>query len=192
MITKQTELDGNFLTQIAHHGKAFDWLHHSAEDGIYTDADGEPVNKGSFNHGYTQIRLGVIFERLGNYTPVSTLTLDVSSLDLSKYEVRSKEEIKPDLSIYPKRGLSRPQDILRMREMPLLAIEIVSPKQDVYDLIEKFKIYFDLGVQSCWLVEPAINAVTVYTSIYEWETYTRGEVVDPKLGIRLPIHDIFS
>jgi Uma2 family endonuclease len=152
----------------------------------------ESIDMGSFNHGYIQIRLGVVFERLGTYTAVSELNLDVSGLDLSQYEVRSKEEIKPDLSIYPKRGLSRPQDILRMREMPLLAIEIVSPKQGVYDLIEKFKIYFDLGVQSCWLVEPAINAITVYSSIYEWETYTRGDIVDQKLGIRLPIHDIFS
>jgi Uma2 family endonuclease len=152
----------------------------------------ESIDMGSFNHGYIQIRLGVLFEQLGNYTAVSELTLDVGGIDLSQYDVRSKEEIKPDLSIYPKRGLSRPQDILRMQEMPLLAIEIVSPKQGVYDLIEKFKVYFDLGVQSCWLVEPAINAVTVYSSIHEWETYTRGEVVDQKLGIRLPVQDIFS
>ena len=158
---------------------------------IDEEAD-ESANTDSFNHGYIQIRLGVVFARLGNFTPISKLTLDVSSLDLSKYEVRSKEEIKPDLSIYPKRGLSRPQDILRMREMPLLAIEIVSPKQGVYDLIEKFKVYFDLGVQSCWLVEPAINAITVYSSIYDWETYTRGDVIDQKLGIQLPIHDIFA
>jgi Uma2 family endonuclease len=147
---------------------------------------------GSFNHGYVQMRLGSLFERAGEYTPISELNLDVSHIDLSQFELKSKEEVKPDISLYPKRSLSRPQDILKMREMPLLAVEIVSPKQGVYDLIEKFKVYFELGVQSCWLVEPAINAVTVYASINEWETYARGDVVDQKLGIRMSTQEIFA
>lgn len=147
---------------------------------------------GSFNHGYVQMRLGSLFEQSGNYTPISELTLDVREIDLSRFDVRSREEIKPDISLYPKRGLSRPQDILRMNEMPLLAIEIVSPKQGLYELIEKIKVYFELGIHSCWLIEPAINTVTVYASIDEWETYTRGEVTDPALDIRLTVEDIFS
>lgn len=147
---------------------------------------------GSFNHGYVQMRLGSLFEQSGQYTPISELTLDVSGIDLSDFEIRSKEEIKPDICLYPKRGLSRPQDILRMDEMPLLAVEIVSPKQGLYDLIEKIKVYFALGVQSCWLIEPAINAVTVYRSLAEWETYTRGEIVDPTLALRLTIEELFA
>ena len=160
---------------------------------IDTDHEIEEVDTiGSFNHGYVQMRLGSLFEQSGKYTPISELNLDVRDVDLSRFEIRSKEEIKPDISLYPKRGLSRPQDILRMGEMPLLAVEIVSPKQGLYDLIEKIKVYFELGVQSCWLIEPAINAITVYTSLAQWETYTRGEIVDPRLDIRLTIEDIFA
>ena len=160
---------------------------------IDTDHEIEEVDTmGSFNHGYVQMRLGSLFEQSGKYTPISELTLDVRDVDLSRFEIRGKEEIKPDISLYPKRGLSRPQDILRMGEMPLLAVEIVSPKQGLYDLIEKIKVYFELGVQSCWLIEPAINAITVYTSLAQWETYTRGEIVDPRLDIRLTIEDIFA
>jgi Uma2 family endonuclease len=156
------------------------------------EIEDEVEDMGSFNHGYIQIRLGSLFERMGAYTPVSELNLDVSGIDLSQFDLKSKEEVKPDISLYPKRSLSRPKDILKMREMPLLAVEIVSPKQGTYDLIEKIRVYFALGVQSCWLIEPAINTVTVYASIDDWETYTRGEVVDPKLGIRIPISEIFS
>lgn len=160
---------------------------------IDTDHEIEEIDTmGSFNHGYVQMRLGSLFEQSGKYTPISELTLDVRNVDLSRFDVKSKEEIKPDISLYPKRGLSRPQDILRMGEMPLLAVEIVSPKQGLYDLIEKIKVYFELGVQSCWLIEPAINAITVYTSLEQWETYTRGEIVDPKLDIRFTIEEIFA
>ena len=42
--------------------------------------------------------------------------------------------------------------------------EILSPKQDTYDILEKFKAYFALGITSCWLVAPALRTVTVYAS----------------------------
>lgn len=147
---------------------------------------------GSFNHGYIQMRLGVLFDRLGAYTPVSEVSLDVSGVDLSQFDLRTKEEIKPDICLYPKRGLSRPKDILKMMEMPLLVVEILSPRQGTYDILEKFRLYFELGVQSCWLVEPAINTVTVYSSMIDWTTFTAGDVIDTKLGIRLPTSEIFA
>ncbi|MEZ4864681.1 MAG: Uma2 family endonuclease [Caldilineaceae bacterium] len=152
---------------------------------------------GSFNHGYVQMQLGALLAQAGDYTPVSELTLDISEIeaqgiDIRQFGLRSKEEIKPDISVYPKRGLSRPQDILKMNEMPLLAIEIVSPRQGLYELIGKFRVYFLLGVQSCWLIEPAINTVTVYAAIDQWETFAQGEVVDQKLRIRLTIDKIFA
>ena len=147
---------------------------------------------GSFNHGYVQARLIVGLDKLGSYTPVTELSLDVSTVDLGQFDLRTKEEIKPDICLYPKRGLSRPRDILKMTEMPLLAVEILSPRQGTYEILEKFRLYFELGVQSCWLVEPAINTVTVYSSIIEWKTFTTGNVVDDTLGISLSIHDIFG
>lgn len=147
---------------------------------------------GSFNHGYLQVRLGGLFDRMPEFTTVGELSLDVSGVDLSQFDLRSKEEVKPDLSIYPKRGLSHPKDILKMKEMPLLALEIVSPKQGMYEIAEKVRLYFSLGVQSCWVVEPVTQAITVYASVDEWEIFARGDVVDTKVGIRLSINAIFS
>ena len=87
---------------------------------------------------------------------------------------------------------NRLQDIIRMWEMPLLAIEIVSPKQSVFDITEKFKIFFELGVKSCWLVEPITGIITVFSSPDRAKTFTTGEVGDEVLDIRLPIGDIFD
>lgn len=162
------------------------------EENLHDDEVEEWADMGSFNHGYIQMRLGSLIEQTGQYTPVSELTLDVSGLDVSQFGLGSKEEIKPDICVYPRRGLSRPQDILKMNDMPLLAIEIVSPRQGLYDLIIKFRVYFALGIQSCWLVEPTINAVSVYTAIDQWETYTRDDVIDEKLNLRIPVNQIFG
>ncbi len=152
----------------------------------------EADNMGSFNHGYTQARLVVLLDRVGKYTPVSELSLDVSGTDLSQFGLKAKEEIKPDICLYPKRGRSRPLDILKMAEMPLLVVEILSPKQGTYEILEKFKAYFALGITSCWLVDPAINTVTVYTSIDKWRTFSSGEVIDEQLGIKLSLEEIFE
>lgn len=168
-------------------------MNEQAFEEMLDDEDAEGfADMGSFNHGYIQMRLGSLIEQTGHYTPVSELTLDVSGIDVSQFDLRSKEEIKPDICVYPRRGLSRPQDILKMNDMPLLAIEIVSPRQGLYDLINKFRVYFVLGIQSCWLVEPTINAVSVYATIDHWETYTRDDVVDEKLNLRIPISRIFG
>lgn len=101
-------------------------------------------DESSFNHGSLQVRLGGLFDRMAEFTTVGELSLDVSGVDVSQFDLRSKEEIKPDLSIYPKRGLSHPKDILKMKEMPLLALELVSPKQGMYEITEKVRLYFEL------------------------------------------------
>jgi Uma2 family endonuclease len=45
------------------------------------------------------------------------------------------------------------QDILVMQEMPKLVIEVISPRQGSFSIIEKFQAYFALGIQSYWLVD---------------------------------------
>lgn len=156
------------------------------------DETEEFADMGSFNHGYVQARLTVLFAQIDKYTPVNELSLDVSRVDLSKFDIKAKEEIKPDIALYPKRGLSRPTDILRMVEMPLLATEILSPKQGTYDILQKFGVYFELGIKSCWLVEPAISTVTVYASLTQWKTFSSGDVIDEIAGIRLSLNEIFD
>lgn len=159
---------------------------------IESNESEESIDVGSFNHGYLLIRLGVLFERLGAYTAVGDVSLDISKADLSKFDLKIREEIKPDVCLYPKRGLLRPKDILKMHEMPLLAVEILSPKQGLYEIVEKFRLYFDLGIRSCWLVEPVLHTVTVYSASDQWQTFIDGDVVDDVLQIRLLLAEIFA
>ncbi|MBC8235146.1 Uma2 family endonuclease [bacterium] len=47
---------------------------------------------------------------------------------------------------------------------PDLAIEVVSPTDKVYDVLEKVLEYLDAGVQMVWVIEPILKTVTVYRS----------------------------
>lgn len=147
---------------------------------------------GSFNHGYLQARLVFLLYKIGKYTTLTELSLDISKLDLSRFPINVKEELKPDLCVYPKRGLERPHDIIRMSEMPLLAVEILSPHQNAYQLLKKFEVYFALGIKTCWLVDPVIEAITVYSSLHKHTVFSEGHIIDDSLNIQLSIQEIFE
>ena len=150
----------------------------------------ESVDMGSLNHSAIQVNLAFLLKRLGTFSVYTELSLDTSRLDKNNYKF--KEEIKPDVCIYPKRGLSRPYDIIKMSEMPLLAIEVLSPKQGLQEIVEKIDAYFALGVRSCWLIDPTTAIVVVYSTLNNRKIFTAGEVVDDIIGIRLPFDEIFE
>ena len=81
-----------------------------------------------------------------------------------------------------------------MPNMPLLIIEVLSPKQGINDILTKFQAYFALNIKSCWLVIPANESITVYSTLDNLKLFDTGdvEVVDAVVDIRLPIHQIFA
>lgn len=155
------------------------------------DEEQEYDDMGSYNHSTVQANLAFVFKQLGNYSVAIELSLDSSSLDPTLYRV--KDELIPDVCIYPKRDLSIPFDILKMAEMPLLVVEVLSPRQFIASLLEKFKAYFALGVNSCWLVEPTTRTVHVYASMTQWQTFAADDTIhDPVLNSRIPCSEIFA
>lgn len=154
----------------------------------------EEEDVGSFYHASVQVNLAHLLKKLGNYRVCTELSLDIAKVDLKQFGVDFKNEAKPDVCIYHKRSLKESDDILRMSEMPLLAIEILSPMQGVYKIIQKFKLYFEMGIQSCWLVEPITQVVHVYPSPYHHKTFTiqNKEVFDETLKISIPFSEIFE
>ena len=145
---------------------------------------------GSFNHSTVQGNLAYLLKQAGNYTVPIELSLDASNIDLSQFGL--KNEVVPDVCVYPKRRLIASDDILRMSEMPLLAIEVQSPRQGGYVLTQKIKAYFAMGVQSCWLINPLNQVVHVYTNASHFTTFTAGNVIDTHLGIEVPFDEIFD
>ena len=104
----------------------------------------EPTDMGSHNHSYLQAKLIFLLYQWNEYTVFSELSLDISHLDWNQFHLQRKEELKPDICLYPKRSLSRPRDLIRMSEVPVLIIEILSPQQLIADILTKFEIYFAL------------------------------------------------
>ena len=84
-------------------------------------------------------------------------------------------------------------DILKVSQMPDLTIEVLSPKQLISDLVKKIKVYFALGVKSCWLVMPSIEVINVYSQTGK-RTFgiDSHEMIDEVMDIRLPIQKIFD
>ncbi len=135
----------------------------------------------SLNHGVIQSLLNeALMAYHPRYTIVSELTLDLEGL-----------RVTPDLCVYPQIDIDLMQDVIRMTEPPLIAVEIASPSQSQQELVDKIRQMLQAGVNTCWLVQPAIRAVTVFSSDMTSETFTRGTITDPATDIAVTLEDIF-
>jgi len=78
---------------------------------------------------------------------------------------------------------------------PDLAIEIVSPSEDLPDLLRKVAEYFASGAQQVWLLFPEKQEVVVYRSPFELQTLraedelTGGELLPQ---FRLRVAELFA
>ncbi|HDN26940.1 MAG TPA: Uma2 family endonuclease [Thioploca sp.] len=150
---------------------------------------------GSLNHSIVQAQITGLLYPDERFRVMVELSLDASQIDLSQFGLKTKDELKPDVCIYPRSvGLSEPTDILKMLDMPLLAIEVVSPKQGLDDILAKFKAYFAVGIQSCWLAVPAIKSIAVYSQPIRFKAFNMNDtdIIDEVLDIHLPIQKVFG
>lgn len=103
-----------------------------------------------------------------------------------------KRDRVPDIGIYPA-DLSFMEDEIRMTEMPLAVVEILSPQQELSELIARKNVYFRAGVRSYWLVLPELLSIYVYHAPNDFEIYTKNETLrDPNLGIELDLGPVFE
>ncbi|EDN66149.1 hypothetical protein BGP_1758 [Beggiatoa sp. PS] len=153
----------------------------------------EDSDMGSINHSIAQVRIASLLNNDERFTVMTELSLDISQQDFSQYGLKAKEEFKPDICLYPNTIDWQDRDIVKMTEMPLLAIEILSPNQSLETLKNKLYAYFELGVKSCWLAIPSIEAIDIYSQPKQHRTFTLNdsEVIDELLGIHLPIQKVF-
>lgn len=136
----------------------------------------------SYYRSYMGANIASVLKNEGTYSIFTKLTLAIDGKDYI-----------PDVSVYPKRKMEwRKRDIIRMTEMPLTAIEIVSPSQALDEALSKFEVYFRAGIKSCWLISPVMTAINVYTDMEQVQTFHAGDVIDPVLNIRIPITAIFE
>ena len=99
----------------------------------------------------------------------------------------------PDITIYPYFPLDYDNREAKRSDAPLTCIEIQSPSQSNEEMIGKQKIYFDFGVQSCWLVVPAMKGIFVYDRPGHYEFFHGNDTLrDAITGIELPLAPIFE
>ncbi len=160
--------------------------------------ENEELDVGSINHSIAQTKLTSLLDNDERFATFVELSLDASSVDLSKYSLKSRDELVPDVCVYagspPEPDKEIEDDILRVSQMPDLAIEVLSPSQSVSFLLRKIKAYFALGVKSCWLVEPSVDVIHVYPQPNRHRTFDMSdiEVIDEIMDIRLPIQKVFK
>jgi Uma2 family endonuclease len=134
----------------------------------------------SVNHSYVQSMLCSALVSLKQYSVFSELSI----------EIEGKEYV-PDICLYSKREIDFFHDVIRMTELPLLAIEVLSPSQVMQELVDKIEIYLDAGIQSCCLITPITRSITIISDKKNSKTFV-DNVIDDKLNISLPLNEIFT
>ncbi len=155
----------------------------------------EESDIGSVNHSLTQVMIASLLVNDERFSVLTELSLDISQHDLSKYGIKARDEIKPDICVYSNKIGFQEFDILKMTEMPLLAIEILSPSQGPKELKDKIRAYFDLGIKSCWLVIPDAQLISVYAKqggFRNFDVQHDSELFDEVMDIHLPIAKVFG
>lgn len=98
----------------------------------------------------------------------------------------------PDLCIYEKTPRNWQVDVIKTKETPLLAIEILSPKQNFNDIVDKMNnIYFPAGMKSVWVVLPPAESIMVFKPNEKTKTYNEGILNDAASGFELNLDKIF-
>lgn len=93
----------------------------------------------SYNHSYLAYRIAKVLDQDEKYNLHIEMTLDISGTDYI-----------PDIVLYKKERIDFLHDKVKADKPPLLLVEILSPKQAVNEITEKFEVYLLAGVQSCW------------------------------------------
>ena len=149
----------------------------------YETERGKPMP--SFNHSYLQNN--ILAELNLNYRKQFTCMPELT------LAMPDKPNCVPDIAIYLKMTANFLHDKITYSEMPITAIEIVSPTQSTDEILAKFERYFFAGVKSCWLVQPSLKAINVYSHIGKYK-YFNDEMIltDPATNIELSLADVFS
>ena len=144
------------------------------------DISGPPHR--SVNHSRLIHRISVALDRYdAEYDIFPELELELST-----------GKCKPDISIFRNLPIDWLNDIIFYNHPPIIAIEILSPKQALTDLTQKaFDLYFPSGVQVVWIVQPSVRMIIVLTPDGKRLTFADTALIDPVTGFELELSSIF-
>lgn len=167
-------------------GKVVNSMHTTEEEEAvkpvdYEEERGKPMP--SLNHAAVQSALIVAFAPSKEFSILSELTL----------ELPDGARLTPDISVYPRLAKDWRHDVVRMKTMPKLAVEIPSPSQGFQEIADKLDLYFAHGVESVWVVQPGMQSVAIYLpNVVRPIVVTEGEAKDPVTGLTARLEDLFA
>lgn len=137
----------------------------------------------SLNHSRIINRVGVALARYDDeYDVFPELELELST-----------GKCKPDVSIYRNLPTDWFNDIIYFTQAPIVAVEVLSPKQAVTDATDKaFKNYFPAGVRVVWLIIPTTRIVQALLPDGSIQTWSHGTMKDPITGMEMDLSYLFK
>jgi Uma2 family endonuclease len=79
--------------------------------------------------------------------------------------------------------------------VPVLAIEILSPSDQIEEISEKVRAYLEAGVKRVWIADPQFKTVTVHRPDAEPELFNVTQTLDggdALPGLRIALKDVFN
>ncbi len=136
----------------------------------------------SRNHGKLQARISqqVLNAYENQYDVMSELTLKAPN-----------PPFVPDLSIFSIKPSNWREDEVKVSEVPLTVIEIISPSQTETELTEKATAYFAAGTKSYWLVQPLFRTVVILLPDGDELVFHNELLTDPTNGISIDLKNVF-
>jgi Uma2 family endonuclease len=136
----------------------------------------------SVNHSRTIQRISTYLERYDDeYDILPELEMKLNG-----------KPVKPDVSVYPNLPEDWDTDVIFITEPPIIAVEVLSPKQAMTDITDKINnIYFPAGVKSVWIVVPLLQTITIRTPDGKKITFSEGIIKDPITNIEMPFEQVF-
>jgi Uma2 family endonuclease len=136
-------------------------------------ADIQAEEMPSLNHSYICAQIMRQLLQDESVQPLPELTLDIENGLTPDISVFKKEKIKPDFF----------EDILKVKELPILAVEVISSNQNIQAILERAKLLVEAGVETVWAVEPYSRSIFVVTAgdrklFHEEPVETAGITVD--------------
>lgn len=110
----------------------------------------------------------------------------IQALAECRLKIRTRKYRVPDIIVLPATA-PRPQDAID--QPPLLCIEIVSPKDQLADLVVRAGDYLLLGTPVTWILDPRTKQAFVFSDQGTVESF------DPVLRhghMQLPVTDLFK
>ena len=137
----------------------------------------------SVNHSKLIHRLSVALDRYTDqYDILPELELNLAT-----------GKCKPDVSVFKPLVVDWLNDVIFYTQPPIIAVEILSPKQALTELTDKaYKQYFPAGVQAVWLLIPVLQIIHILLPDGSKRIFAEDTLQDPVCGFEIDLKYLFK